>query len=141
MEATSGKSVDRVLPLITTASDLYAIGITFVKISALTCYNRIFGRVERFRWALIVTGVVCLVWFVISFVTGFFSCNPLHGGIAGVQAGHKCLSSYAVFVGTAAANVAIDVVILILPHFQLWRLQLGRHKKIGIAVIFLCGYS
>ena len=144
--ATGHGSPDHVVQLLWVASTFYDIGITFVKLSALAFYYRIFGDVPNFRIALIVTGTLCLLWFPIALLTGFFTCSPFHDGWAittpgNAGRGRKCLNNDDVFVGTAAANVALDLVILVLPHFQLWRLQLGKHKKWGLALIFLSGYA
>ena len=36
-------------------------------------------------------------------------------------------------------NLAADLVVVIMPVPLLWRLQLPRHQKIGLVVLFLSG--
>ncbi|OJJ98505.1 hypothetical protein ASPACDRAFT_1857760 [Aspergillus aculeatus ATCC 16872] len=40
----------------------------------------------------------------------------------------------------AVGNLVLDVYILILPMLSIWRLQMGRKKKFGVAAIFATGF-
>ena len=125
------------------AAEIYNIGITFVKLSGLFFYERVFGRVKGFHLALVVTGVLCVIWMIVTTLVSFFSCFPNRRGwtVTGGHSGDNCLDRYAGILGTSIVNVLLDVVILILPHFQLWRLQMGKRRKLALVGVFLCGYS
>ncbi|KAF2972956.1 hypothetical protein GQX73_g620 [Xylaria multiplex] len=56
-----------------------------------------------------------------------------------VQGGY-CIDLEAVELTTSSINVVSDLVILLAPQHVIWRLQLPRAKKLGIALIFAVGY-
>lgn len=42
-------------------------------------------------------------------------------------------------IAVGAMNVASHLCILILPQGIIWKLQLPRHEKMGIAILFMFG--
>ena len=116
MAATSDHDPNRVLSFMYVAGGIYDFGIPQVKGSALLFYARIFGDVPRFKAALIVTGILCIFWNIVTLLTSFFSCAVVRDGweIGGGE-GQKCLNSYGMNLWTAFANVLIDLIILVLP--------------------------
>ena len=140
--ATSDHDPNRVLSFMYVAGGIYDFGITQVKGSPPLFYARIFGDVPGFKAALIMIGILCILWNIVTLLTSFFSCAVVRDRweIGGGE-GQKCLNSYGVNLWTALANVLIDVIILVLPELQLWRLQMGKHKKLGLAGILICGYG
>ena len=122
---------------------VYDFGITFVKLSALLFYFRVFGRtIHSFRIALQVAGISCVLWLFITVITELFMCSlfaPVW--ILGTPSSQtKCLDTYVLMIGTSAANVVLDIVILVLPHFLLYKLQMGLWKKVGLVGVFICAY-
>lgn len=122
---------------------VYDFGITFVKLSALFFYFRVFGRAIRiFRIALQITGVCCVLWLLLTMMTEIFMCS-LFGPfwLLGPRSSNvQCLPPYGLMIGTSSVNVLLDAIILVLPHFLLWKLQLNIWKKIGLVITFVCGY-
>lgn len=121
----------------------YDFGITFVKLSALFFYQRVFGRgVRSFRIALQVTGALCILWLLVTFILELFMCSlfaPLWV-LGGPSSQVKCLNTKALMIGTSSVNVGLDIVILVLPHFLLVKLQMNIWRKLGLIGVFLCAY-
>ena len=55
------------------------------------------------------------------------------------DSGH-CLNIGAWYLGTALANVILDIMILLLPVPILWRLKMEKTKRLLVILVFACGY-
>lgn len=55
------------------------------------------------------------------------------------QEGKKCFKFQAMFAGTNAVNVIMDVVLLITPLHPIWGLKLPIRKKILVSGILILG--
>lgn len=120
---------------------LYTVGITCVKLFALFMYERIFGGVHVFKYFVVVVMVISVAWMIAVVILALFTCAPTkHIGVFPSLAGNNCLEHFSVYLGAAITNLIVDIIVLVLPHFKLWKLQAGQYKKIGLAGIFLCGH-
>ena len=117
----------------------YTPGITLVKLSVLFFYARVFRDSRGFRICLWATGGLVVGW-CITFVTlSVCACIPPHKQWDTDVQDH-CLNSFNLFVVTAATNVFIDVVILVLPLPTLWKLHTTLRRKLILTGVFVLGY-
>ncbi|KAL9084663.1 MAG: hypothetical protein Q9159_005093 [Coniocarpon cinnabarinum] len=135
----------KLLNLVIVTNLVYSIGITSIKLSALFFYHRVFTVAGRpFRYALITTGAACIIWFLFTFIISFFACVPgWNVSIIphGANERNTCVNTYNAYLGVSIVNLLLDIVILVLPHYPLWKLQVSKQKKWGLACIFFFGYS
>ena len=71
-------------------------------------------------------------------VTTVWACNPRHKIWTPSEPG-TCISLAAMLISVAAVNAVSDMTILVLPVYQVWRLQLSTAKKIGVSGVFSTG--
>jgi hypothetical protein len=104
----------------------------------LLLYIRIF-IVKPFQlvcWILIGINITILVSVILAV---FLICKPLSYSFAPVTPGGHCgsLSSFELY--TAVTSLINDFVIVVLPMPVLWRLQMAKKRKVGLAVVFGMG--
>lgn len=71
-----------------------------------------------------------------------FICRPTNlfwQGWDGQHSGSCSINVNSQTYAMASTNIALDVVIFLIPIPQLWSLQMGLRKKFGIALMFLVG--
>lgn len=116
------------------------VALTLPKLSALLFYHRIFGRTHRwFHCGLWVLGTVVCCWLVTAMILDAALCIS-EKGFWDPTIHSRCLSRYAILLGTAIPNIPIDLGILLLPMPLLWKLHTTTRRKISLAIIFVCGY-
>ncbi|MCJ1405320.1 hypothetical protein MMC11_008547 [Xylographa trunciseda] len=83
-----------------------------------------------------------LAWGMAGLSGSIFSCNPINAfwdfelqGTPGVY----CINVQAFYIAIAVPNLLTDVLILAMPIWQVWKLQLDRRSKIALTFIFLLG--
>ncbi|MCJ1350343.1 MAG: hypothetical protein MMC33_000324 [Icmadophila ericetorum] len=116
---------------------LWALANTAVKISILHLYITIFPKpvFQKFVYATMgLVGGFCLV----VVISGLTICRPFeyfyNKSIEG-----SCGNQTTLVLASCIINLLVDVIIICLPMPLLWGLQMGRHKKIGLCVIFGLG--
>lgn len=117
----------------------YCFGITLVKLSILLFYRSIFNADKRFRLPLYIIATCCILWGVACTLVSIFSCTPIRG-FWDLEIPAKCISTRNFFLGNAIPNITIDLAILCLPQYEIWKLQkMALKTKIVIACMFALG--
>ncbi|RGP69579.1 hypothetical protein FSPOR_4683 [Fusarium sporotrichioides] len=127
--------------LILAAEYMYAISLTFIKLSILAFFLRIFPD-QKFRRMVRGTVAVILLMSVIYLVIFVLQTVPLRRFWEGWKEKHPAgfsLNSNALATSHAGLNVALDVWMLILPMTQLWKIGIKPKKKLGIMSMFGVG--
>ncbi|THV54676.1 hypothetical protein BGAL_0022g00320 [Botrytis galanthina] len=124
--------------LIMSSSVIYVACLGLSKFSLLLFYNRL-SPVQWFRNA-----VYFLMFVVVghSFALIFaliFLCKPLAMNWDYEIVDGTCIDRTAIFIATAALNVATDIALLALVVPMIVDLQMPRIQKVGLIVIFLVG--
>ncbi|KAK1503719.1 CFEM domain-containing protein [Colletotrichum abscissum] len=118
----------------------YITGLSTIKASILFFYLRIFPSV-RFRRVLWATqGFNALLLFLYLILT-FTQCRPLNKywlGWDGEQAG-VCMDFNKLVLTHVGFNILLDIWMLALPLTQLYKLNLGFKKKLGVILMFSVG--
>ncbi|KAI9718619.1 MAG: hypothetical protein M1828_006627 [Chrysothrix sp. TS-e1954] len=117
---------------------IFGICIGLVKYSALLFYGRVFGHNQKFRRWVWAAAVVMLSWVAAMFLL-IFQCIPVHKFWDFKTPGH-CISNERQYDWTAALDLALDIMILLLPMPMVWGLQMTRARKVLVSGVFFCGY-
>ena len=107
------------------------------KISLLLLYVRVFSRT---RTALLSKlGIAFLaVHGALYFFLVVFQCTPV-SAVWNKNISGKCLNLTAIGFSGAAASIVEDFFILIIPIFDVIKLQLGKSKKWSLIIMFSIG--
>lgn len=140
MKDVSMADVTLGLKLLWVAMVIFLSAITFAKVSVLLFYARIFTTNSAwFKRALWITGFLCVSYLVVFVLVDVLGCLPLQKFWFRQKPGH-CIDMYSMFLVCGLYDVVLDLIILILPLPMMWRLHIGRGRKISIFFAFICGY-
>lgn len=114
------------------------LSITLVKLSILSMYYRIFPT--RFmKYSYIILGTIILLWAISTLLACIFQCTPIQRAWDFNLTG-KCINSFALFIGAGVVpNLFTDLVLIVLPIWEVNKLQVSTAQKIAIATNFLLG--
>lgn len=120
---------------------LYFFQMTLLKLTLLFFFLRIFprGMVRNLIKGSIAFTVLYGVTFVI---VAIFQCRPISHYWINWDKEHKdgqCININALAWSNAIISIVLDVWMLVLPLWQVFRLQLTWRKKLSVAVMFLVG--
>lgn len=119
---------------------MYMITLGLTKIAILAFYLKVFPN-EGFRRVCWVTVAVCLCSFPSFSIFTMFYCTPVSytwEGWTGEVAGH-CLSFNTFAWIQTSINIVLDTFILILPLPLVWRLNMGKRKRVLLMLMFSVG--
>ncbi|MCJ1324607.1 hypothetical protein MMC10_001269 [Thelotrema lepadinum] len=113
----------------------YIFAVAFVKFSVLYFYKRIFSvaKTPLVIWTLL---AVTIGWLISFFFATLFQAWPMYCNWV------ICTNSMdypVMYVLSSVTDIILDVSILSLPTFFIWRLQMSSAKKAGIIGIFGLG--
>ena len=86
--------------------------------------------------------VVCVAWGISICFANIFQCTPVPDAFvpAVVMSGSvRCIDLQAMFYGTLATGVTIDLLILLLPLHEIWNLRLPNRQKYELTAILSLG--
>ncbi|KAM0341691.1 hypothetical protein ACHAPU_009939 [Fusarium lateritium] len=118
---------------------MYASGLFFAKVSLLSLYWRMF-RVTGIRIPIQILFGCAGVWMTFRIFMGIFHCVPVEKFWNSSVEGYCAIADKKFFFGTTLVHAAIDIAILVLPMWQIGRLQLPMLQKAGIMVMFTFGF-
>ncbi|EJT74163.1 hypothetical protein GGTG_08009 [Gaeumannomyces tritici R3-111a-1] len=133
--------VDRIVMMakyLVVAEILYAWNLGWSKLSLLLMYYRIFHVpfFKRVAWAV---GAFVMAWVVCISFLFIFICVPVEKLWYPDLPGH-CIDQVGTWIANAASTLLTDMVILLLPAPQVWRLQLRLAEKIALTFAFGLGF-
>ncbi|KXJ87362.1 hypothetical protein Micbo1qcDRAFT_152118 [Microdochium bolleyi] len=116
-----------------------------IKPSILIEWCRIFCASKRnyFYWTSVVLITVNILWYIAVILLANLECFPREKIWDKTILEGRCLDPIQVkliWVYNAAVNLALDIVILVLPQKVIWNLKLNRKKKVGLSMIFAFGF-
>ncbi|KAM0541345.1 hypothetical protein ACHAPJ_013293 [Fusarium lateritium] len=117
----------------------YAFGLFFAKVSILSLYWRMF-RVTSIRLPIQILFGCSLIWITFRLFMGIFHCVPVNAFWDSTAGGYCAIEDKKFFFGTTLVHAAIDIAILILPMWQIGKLQLPLLQKAGIMIMFTFGF-
>ncbi|PWY74507.1 hypothetical protein BO94DRAFT_627361 [Aspergillus sclerotioniger CBS 115572] len=120
------------------AEILYVFNLVWTKLSILLMYYRIFHFPYFKKWAYGI-GTFVILWVICITFLFIFICVPVqklwYPSLPG-----KCISQVGTWIANATSTIATDLVILLLPLPQVWRLQLRLSEKVALTVAFGLGF-
>ncbi|KAL5365187.1 hypothetical protein BJX96DRAFT_158711 [Aspergillus floccosus] len=120
------------------AEILYVFNLVWTKISILLMYYRIFRFPHFKKWAYIISTFVVLWVICITFLF-IFICVPVQKLWYPYLPG-RCINQVATWISNAVSTILTDLVILLLPIPQVWRLQLRLSEKLALTFAFGLGF-
>ncbi|KAK2600022.1 hypothetical protein QQS21_005256 [Conoideocrella luteorostrata] len=137
-ETVGEEGIVKIRRWLTITEIIYVWNLCWTKLSLLFMYYRIF-HFPFFKKLTIGVGCFVVTWAVcISFLFSFI-CSPVEKLWRPPIPGH-CVSELGVWLANASSTIFSDVVILLLPIPQIWRLQLKKFEKIGLTLVFGLGF-
>ncbi|KAH8161276.1 hypothetical protein CIB48_g6979 [Xylaria polymorpha] len=117
-----------------------AAGLCFIKLSVLFFFRRIF----RVRAFIIVNNIVIsltAIWGISFVFVIAFQCSPpsTFWESLEIEYGNRCTTDLPAYLAFTFTDLALDVIIFVLPLPHLWLLRLPMRQKLGVALIFLLG--
>ena len=117
---------------------MFALAITFAKLSLLALYNRIF-RIDLFRIIGNVAQVIISLWCIATLLVTIFNCHPIRFfWDKSIPNGH-CLDPRVQTYSLSVISILTDIFVWVVPVPWLWRLILDWPKKIGLIATFALG--
>ena len=89
------------------------------------------GRIFYATWFVIWFNLLYCIALVLVVLT---ECVNKH-----MPRGATCINSYLLLVTASIINVISDLVMLIIPIYAVWHLQLAKKRKFGLTVVFAVG--
>lgn len=118
---------------------VYVIALALTKASLVFMYLRIFWAYPPFQLACYaVLAFIAIPSAIITLVT-ILSCDPIAFFWDRDLAGGSCLDVKALAYANSAFAMAQDTILIVLPIFMLWRLNMSRKKKLFITFMFAVG--
>ncbi|KAI8941723.1 hypothetical protein NX059_002929 [Plenodomus lindquistii] len=119
------------------AQATYVIVLGMIKVSLVLFYLEIF-RTRQFKITAIIVATYIVVNSLIIFLLTIFSCKPVESfwnrDIKG-----KCMDVRALAFANSASAIIQDVILLVLPLVFIRNLQMKRHRKIAVGLMFAIG--
>ena len=117
----------------------YTVILGLIKISLIMFYLQIFNtQSRRFR----IIAYIVLVYIIINtlaiFLLTIFACTPVRAFWNRDVEG-KCMDIGVLAYANSGSAIAQDFILLIIPLFCVWKLNMKRHKKIAVGLMFSVG--
>ncbi|KAI8308507.1 hypothetical protein K4K61_002525 [Colletotrichum sp. SAR11_59] len=131
-------SGEKLIKIFYAVQQIYIFIQVFAKISILLFFSRIFPAkwfqltVRYFIMFLLLHGLIFLLTIV-------FQCTPISSIWDRSNSNRKCLDVTAIGYAGAVFSIVEDLVILVLPIPELYKLQLNIRKKIALGFMFSLG--
>ncbi|KAL8685848.1 MAG: hypothetical protein Q9218_007509 [Villophora microphyllina] len=116
---------------------IFACAISMTRLSLLVFYHRLFP-VKRFTIVALVTGCVLIGWWISFLFAIVFSCIPVASYWNKAIVGH-CINEHTLSWGITGSELAVNIIMVVLPIPWLWDLRLKWTKKLALTGIFLLG--
>lgn len=117
---------------------VYAPATCLAKLSLLFFYLRITPQLWFLRATKVLIGVV-LVYTVSIALSNFLACRPVRAAWDASITDKTCINRSALYIATAALNIATDMTMLVLPIPVVVPLQMSSRQKVEIVGIFMLG--
>lgn len=122
------------------ASDaLWAAASTSVKISIVHFLIAIFRSNIRFLRTAYAVIVLVSAFGVSLILIDVLACRPLSKIWHPLEPG-VCVKTLPYLIAISSCNMAIDLIILLLPMPMIWGIQMATRRKIELTVIFALGF-
>ncbi|KAH8603128.1 hypothetical protein B0O99DRAFT_22140 [Bisporella sp. PMI_857] len=126
-----------VAKLLVVAEILYVFNLVWTKLSLLMMYYRIFRFPYFKKWAYAI-GAFIIAWVICITFLFIFICVPVQK-LWYPQLPGRCINQVGTWIANAASTIITDILILLLPIPQIWKLKLRKPEKVALTVTFALG--
>ena len=113
----------------------YPPTLVLAKLSILALYARIFTMKTRlFAIAVYTVAVWIILWFIGSYLSILLECRPVSSYWTS-----GCELKYRTTLVTSVLNIMSDLMVLALPSWHIWKLQISMRQKVGVAMLLGLG--
>ncbi|ODH14526.1 hypothetical protein ACO22_06567 [Paracoccidioides brasiliensis] len=130
--------ITKLLKLLIPLQFLWALSLSFCKVSILLLYARVFA-VPIVIWVGRGAMVFIISWAIATIVAGCLICRPFAFNWDQTIPGGKCSDQVLSFTITGVFNLVTDVLVLLLPLPYLFKLQMQLYKKLVLMGVFSIG--
>jgi len=92
------------------------------------------------RTGVYILGTIAGVRWLVTILVTLFQCSPIEKAYMPYLVGGSCLDKSKFFLGSSVPNIVEDIVILLLPTPQIWKLKVPKAQKVAICAVFLLGF-
>ncbi|KAF2796780.1 hypothetical protein K505DRAFT_372933 [Melanomma pulvis-pyrius CBS 109.77] len=111
------------------------VGVT--KLSIAFLYKRIFAT-YAFRMLTWGTIVMLAAWTIAFTLVNIFPCYPISNAWT-TESTDGCVNFPAMYTAAVASNVATDIIVMLIPIYNVWNLHMPMRRKLGVVSIFCLG--
>jgi hypothetical protein len=112
---------------------IYIWCLTFIKLSQLALYLRVFNK--ELRIPIYVLSTVVTLWAIIFNFFSIFLCDPVSQQWTTNRIGH-CMDQILLLKCLIMTNMVTDLFIVALPVRYVWRLQMRKTEKVAVLACF-----
>ena len=117
---------------------LYNPILGLVKTSVLLFLLRLGGQKRGMRISIHVLNALNLGQLAAQFIVVIFQCRPV-AGFWDRSLHPKCINTTEFVVSTSSLTIFTDILVLMLPIWMLWNLQIRFKAKMGISAVLMLG--
>ncbi|KAF9881889.1 integral membrane protein [Colletotrichum karsti] len=117
---------------------LYALAITFSKLSILFLYLRLSPQVWFRRGVYCLIAIVC-GYSIVYILLNILACVPVRATWDLTITDKTCIDQLSIYLALSIANIIMDFLILLLPIPVVMPLQMARRQKASIILLFGTG--
>ncbi|KAJ6437914.1 hypothetical protein O9K51_09336 [Purpureocillium lavendulum] len=136
-DETNQRDIVILIKWLVAAEVLYVWNLAWTKTSILLMYYRIF-HVTSFKRVAWIVGTFVWLWVVTITFLSIFICLPVQK-LWYPELSGRCINQFATWISNAVSTILTDLMILVMPLPQIWRLQLKRMEKVALTVAFGLG--
>ncbi|KAF9891571.1 hypothetical protein FE257_003582 [Aspergillus nanangensis] len=125
------------MKVVYSGSFLYTLCITFIKLSIISFYKRLFP-VKQMALAVNVVGAIVILWCFSVCLVGGLVCIPVNKLWDPTVPG-GCLDLPKYYIGLQTPNIVTDAIILVMPIKVVWGLQMPKMQRVLLLGIFMVG--
>ena len=119
---------------------IWAVAVTMIRASIILLYIHIFPT-RPFRIACYLVLAVNLFFLTATILATCLICTPLAYNWDYTIPGGSCGNAKAYATYTAALNLLLDFIVVILPMHILWGLQMATRRKVAVSAMFSMGLA
>ncbi|KAI1390773.1 uncharacterized protein F4822DRAFT_426618 [Hypoxylon trugodes] len=117
---------------------IYLLALASVKMSVLFFYLRTFSTVSMKRVIWATMGVV-FIWCLAHSLAFIFVCHPMQAWWD-TTAG-TCGDLILIYASIVVTNIVTDLIIMGLPMYTIWHLQMRKTEKVALTIAFGLGFA
>ncbi|KAK8080947.1 hypothetical protein PG997_008765 [Apiospora hydei] len=139
MKSYGPEPITLLLKLLIGLQFTWVISLSLCKISILLLYRKLFPT-PLIHWASLTTSALIVAWAIATIMAGCLICQPISKNWDLFMTGGHCGDQVLSFTVTGVINHITDVMVLVLPLPNLYKLQVPIQQRIVLVGVFSLGF-